>query len=245
VIRYDIRGCGESAVPPHGSIWTADRLAADVLNLIDHLAIPRIHWAGFESGGVWGLVFAATYPERISSLTICNTPSASWIRGRMGEQVGQGTGKMSAAISQLGFREWLVQTNSGRLDLSIAPAHLVDWHVNEHSKTTKEVAIALTRALEELDPSGLPSKVNVPVLIMVGDRHTVMCPVDEQYALARAFPDARLAVFSGVGPGIQVLVPDRCTEEILRFLTDIEGRGDPGPVPGPRRASAAPSVHGS
>src|SRR5437867_6170240 len=50
VVRYDIRGCGGvNAPPPKGAEWTAERMARDVLNLIDHLGIRRIHWVSFES----------------------------------------------------------------------------------------------------------------------------------------------------------------------------------------------------
>jgi pimeloyl-ACP methyl ester carboxylesterase len=36
--------------------------------------------------------------------------------------------------------------------------------------------------------------------------------------MQQRIPNARLVVFPNIGSGIHLLIPDRCTEELLRFL---------------------------
>ncbi len=70
-IRTDTRGHGASDVP-RNPYEIAD-LADDVLSILDHLDIGRVHFAGLSLGGMVGQSFAARHPERISSLTLMAT----------------------------------------------------------------------------------------------------------------------------------------------------------------------------
>jgi 3-oxoadipate enol-lactonase len=205
VLRYDIRGCGHSSIPPEGAEWSADRIAGDVVDLIDHLSIPRVHWVGFESGGLWGIVFAVNHPDRIASLSLCNTPG------------GVGTGHFAASgvraadeIRKVGFKQWLIDTRATRMDLALADSRLDKWHIEEHSRTPTGVAAALMDVLEVLDVSGMHSRIRVPTLIMYSDKARVW----------RTIPNARLVTFPNMAAGIQLLIPDRCTQEVLRFLDE-------------------------
>src|SRR5438477_12503531 len=46
VVRLDLRGHGNSAVPPAGQSLTLDRLVADVVELLDHLGLASAHIVG-------------------------------------------------------------------------------------------------------------------------------------------------------------------------------------------------------
>ena len=215
VLRYDVRGCGESSVPPEGTAWSADRMAMDALNLIDHLDIQKVHWVGWGSGGLWGKVFAINHPGRIKSLTLVNTPSAMTRRSLT--TLGKVRDRGSEAINKIGFKQWLEQSNAGRLEPSLADHKITEWHTTEQSKTPTEVAAATLQILETLDLSGKYPMITAPTLMMVGDRfHNA--PLNEQAEVRNEIPNARLVVFPDIGGGIQLLIPDRCTDELLRFL---------------------------
>ncbi len=220
VLRYDCRGCGESSVPLEGATWSVERIANDAVSIIDHLGVSAVHWVGFESGGVWGMALAATHPERIKSLTVVNTPSVGWTKGRMSQSIGQDLGTVSEAISRLGLRQWLIETNSTRLDPDASGRDLVDWHIREHSKTPTEVVAAIMRIVETSDLSGLPSKIKAPTLMMTGDRSPIS-PVEEQRAMQIQITNARLVVFPNIGSGINLLIPDACVAELLKFLKNL------------------------
>ena len=75
VYRPDLLGCGLADQPPKGYRYTRDTIGAQILGVLEALSLPRVHWVGESSGGIIGLLLAATYPDRIASLVLCNTPS--------------------------------------------------------------------------------------------------------------------------------------------------------------------------
>lgn len=218
VVRYDVRGCGESSAPPPDAPWSADRLAKDALDLVDHLGIERVHCVGFESGGLWSQVFAIDHPERVMSLTVLNTPST--VAQRDITRLRGGFGRKSEVVEKLGLRRWLTDTFSTRIDMSMAPPGLMEWHIAEQCKTPLHVVLGVNSILETLTLAGKYSMIDAPTLIMVteGSRN---CPLEEQQVVRQQIPNARLVVLDGVAAGAHLLIPDRCTEEVLRFVEGL------------------------
>ncbi|TVR18707.1 MAG: alpha/beta hydrolase [Nitriliruptor sp.] len=75
VIAPSLRGHGRSTLPPeptHGDL-TVERLAADVLALLDHLGVGRVHFVGNSLGGLVGFQLAGSHPERLASLASFGT----------------------------------------------------------------------------------------------------------------------------------------------------------------------------
>ncbi|MET8983760.1 alpha/beta fold hydrolase [Streptomyces sp. NPDC004539] len=69
VIRYDLRGFGESGVPT-GPFSEAE----DLGRLLDHLGYDRVRLVGASWGGRVALDFTLTHPERVESLAILAAP---------------------------------------------------------------------------------------------------------------------------------------------------------------------------
>lgn len=211
VVRYDIRGHGGSSVPPEGSEWSPQRFSRDALNLVDHLGIDKIHWLGFESGGIWGMVFAGTYRDRIRSLITCNAPAP------FHEFHFE---RMIAKTKEVGFAGYLAETRPNPLPEWASPEQF-EWDLAERSKIPNEVAENILIVADTLDLPGVLAGIEVPTLVMVGDRF-MQAPVDEQWAMVQQIANARLVVFPNVGIGVQQMMPDRCTDEVLRFLTELD-----------------------
>jgi 3-oxoadipate enol-lactonase / 4-carboxymuconolactone decarboxylase len=105
VIRYDLRGHGESPVPA-GPYEMAD-LGADALALLDRLGVQRACVAGTSLGGMVGLWLAVNAPERVERLAVlCSSarlgPAEMW-RERAATVRAQGTG----AVAQGSVSRWL------------------------------------------------------------------------------------------------------------------------------------------
>ncbi|GAG10762.1 unnamed protein product, partial [marine sediment metagenome] len=64
VIRYDIRGFGNSALPTRESYSHVDDLKA----LLENLGISRTHVLGLSMGGEIAIDFALVYPELTTAL---------------------------------------------------------------------------------------------------------------------------------------------------------------------------------
>ena len=71
VLRYDMRGHGESSVP--AGAYSLDRLGRDVLEMMDALGIRRAHFLGLSLGGFIGQWLGVHAPERIDRLILSNT----------------------------------------------------------------------------------------------------------------------------------------------------------------------------
>jgi len=75
VIAPSLRGHGRSTLPatPRREDLSIARLAADVLVLLDHLEVARVHLVGNSVGGLVGLELARSAPQRLATLTTFGT----------------------------------------------------------------------------------------------------------------------------------------------------------------------------
>src|SRR5258707_13682495 len=71
VLRLDMRGHGGSS--PVDGDYTMDAMAADVKGALDVLDIKKVHYIGLSIGGMIGQGFALASPDRLLSLTLCDT----------------------------------------------------------------------------------------------------------------------------------------------------------------------------
>lgn len=86
LLRYDWRGHGDTDAPP--GPYTLAGFVRDAAGLMDALGLARVHWVGISTGGMIGQGLGIHHPERIASLTLCNTTSWStpWYRGWVRER---------------------------------------------------------------------------------------------------------------------------------------------------------------
>ncbi len=71
VLRYDSRGHGLSDVEP--GPYTVERLARDVVELLDALRVARASYCGLSLGGMVGMWLGANAADRIDRLVLANT----------------------------------------------------------------------------------------------------------------------------------------------------------------------------
>lgn len=71
VITVDMRGHGESEAP--SGRYTIERLARDVLEVMDSLGVDGAHLIGISMGGALAFEMAVQRPERVGSLIIVNS----------------------------------------------------------------------------------------------------------------------------------------------------------------------------
>ena len=62
VVRFDMRGMGQSSVPEPGYPWSLENFAKDLLGLLDQLELPRVHLIGETVGGSIAMRFATLAP---------------------------------------------------------------------------------------------------------------------------------------------------------------------------------------
>ncbi|MEL0139210.1 MAG: alpha/beta hydrolase [Acidimicrobiaceae bacterium] len=70
VVRFDHRDCGRSSWLGSEAGYLLDDLAADLIGLLDLLAVDTAHLVGRSMGGMVAQVAALYHPERVRSLTL-------------------------------------------------------------------------------------------------------------------------------------------------------------------------------
>jgi pimeloyl-ACP methyl ester carboxylesterase len=71
VLTYDLRGHGQSDMPPTG--YTSADMTCDLVALLDHLGLDQIHLVGHSFGGQVALNLCAKCPDRVICLTISDS----------------------------------------------------------------------------------------------------------------------------------------------------------------------------
>jgi 3-oxoadipate enol-lactonase len=75
VLRYDQRGHGGTQATE--GAYRFDLLVADIIALLDALAIKRAHFAGISMGGMTALYLAQRHPQRFDRIVACDCGPAS------------------------------------------------------------------------------------------------------------------------------------------------------------------------
>lgn len=215
VLRLDARGCGETTKPPPGSRMSFDQLAADAIGLMNELGIERVHWVGESSGGIVGMTAALAYPDRIATLTLCDTPFKR--SSNIATTYTLGEASRAAAFDKYGVGGWCRKTLSYRLDTTRASPALCEWYIGQMDKTPKHVAVAMDKAVAEGDLWPRLPKIKVPALILAGEKSPIAQEAEVK-AMQQRMPAAKLVAFPGFGHGINLLAPERCVSEIRKFL---------------------------
>lgn len=214
VLRPDLRGMGESSMDAARYEPSLDTFAEDARLLLDHLDIEETVFVGESFGGIVGLKFAHSYPERTRALVLCNTPCRlpqADLRRKFG-----GGGNWDATMDR-GIGAWSSSTIGMRLDTRAAPSGLVDWYVSEMDRTSPTIGRKLQAYLETLDFSPRLKEVQVPTLLLVGEESPTST-LEQQRYMAEQIPNCRLEVFPGLGHGINVLRPEWCVQRVREFM---------------------------
>ncbi len=217
--RLDLRGCGESDVPPLDYSVETQTVFDDLRAVFDALRLERVHYVGESSSGLFGTLFALAYPERIASLTLCETPI------RMGKGLTDayalGASNPADAISTLGVTEWCRRTLGYRLDLRHASPEMAEWYVQTLGRTPPHVASAMFSCWAGIDLAPVLGDLQMPVLLVSGG-DSPTAPIPEQVRMQRTIPNARYVSIPGYAHGIHVLQPEACAAAAVAFWSEVD-----------------------
>lgn len=209
VVRLDLRGHGESD-PPGPRQLTFERLALDVVELLDHLSLSTVHIAGSSAGAFIAQNVAIHYAQRIATLA-CFAATPGMKGGT------QDYGGWVARIGEKGVAEFLRETIADRIDVNQVEPGFIDWFIAESARAPVAVLARFVPLMASIDLTPELPRIQCPTLAVVpgGDPiHTV----EEYRALKRMIPDCEFVVFEGLPHNITDAVPDRCAQELRRFL---------------------------
>jgi len=215
VVRMDLRGHGNSPVPPAGRELTLERLVKDVAELMDHLGCASAHIVGNSAGGYLGQQLAMTQGERVRSLMLFgstpglkNSQAPSWI----------------PQIEAKGLRAFLAETIADRLPLDKVNPGLVEWFLDEAAKNDPAYIGKFVLLMARYDWSDQLGHIECPTLVVVPGAEPIGSTTNYE-PFRRHLRDVEMRVYEGAPHNICDAFPDRCTGDVLDFLSRRFGLG--------------------
>lgn len=215
VLRYDMRGQGQSAVPP--GPYTPELHADDLEAVLEALRITHYHLLGLSNGGVVAQVHAARRPSGLHKLVLlCTTARLdpllrakveSW---RLGLAWGGTEGRLRIALPWIWGRAFLEAHPELAGEASLAQmAQVVP------SPEAQQNLLDGFLAMEDLRPR--LGRVEAPTLVLSGEDDLLFPPFYSQ-EIAAAIPTATHRVLPQVGHVAPLEDTSRLAGEILEFL---------------------------
>ena len=205
VIAPDQRGHGFSA---HATRYRRDDYIADLLALLDHLALDRAILLGNSLGGANAYQFAARHPDRVTALVI--------------EDIGvEIDDDVSVALAWRGLFE-----TRAELETVIGPRLLPAV-----AQSLRETAAGWRMAFDPDDMVASQAALNgsywddwlaspCPALVMRG-KNSPLSDADHLRAMAARRPHTRFVELDG-GHAVHVDNPDGFVETVQAFLTSLD-----------------------
>jgi proline iminopeptidase len=234
LVYYDQRGRGRSAAGVRPEDVSIASEVADQDTLRAHLGLESMALLGHSWGGLLALEYALRHPERVDRLILMNgapvSHAGAMLFRRHGEVVrdmarlreldaspayAAGDPDAVAAYYRVHFRPALRR-----------PEHL-DRIVERLRRSFTPEGVLLARAIEDrlytetwgeegYDLLPALGRLDIPALVLHGDRDTV--PVEIAEDIARALPGGRLVVLPDCGHFAFLEAPDAVEREIVAFM---------------------------
>ena len=231
VVRYDLRGSGEStAADVEAPAFTLRDLAADAAALAVALGGAPAHLAGIGVGGMVAQVAAIDHPGAFSALTLAGTRPVA--PGKPDADLPDHDASMMARLFACPMPDWsdreaVAHFAAGGAEIrgdDPSDARAVAARIWDRTPGTAppvQLANQLGMVFAKLDCAPrwrerLP-EINVPTLVVHGRRDRFF-PVGNGEAIARAIPGARLLVLDDAATAI----PGSAVGEVVEAMLELE-----------------------
>jgi 3-oxoadipate enol-lactonase len=214
-VSWDARGYGASD-DYAGALEFAD-FGRDLIRVLDHFRVAKAHLVGLSMGGLIAFDFHASHPERVATLTICDSMPGmtglnaearrEFIRIRQEPLLN---GKEPCDIAPI-VAKTLVGKSAKPGSFERLVASMSALHKESYLKTI-EATTNYARALEL-------ESIRVPTHIIVGDEDTLTPPALSR-TMATRIAGARLTIIKGAGHLSNIEQPEAFNEAALAFLLE-------------------------
>src|SRR6266436_1927674 len=213
VVTFDHRGIGQSDQGRIG--YTVERMAADVVRLLDALGIKRAHIVGHSTGGAIAQVLAIEQPNRLASVVL----SATWtktdayfrrlfaLRKEVLQRLGPSAYLQSSTLFL--YPSWWISRNNERLRLAEAQ--------NLAAFAPVEIVASRIDAMLAFDRTSELGRIKTPALV-VGAEDDLVTPAYFAEELARVIPGAEIKLFPRGGHFLAQVQSREFNNAVLPFL---------------------------
>ncbi|MBX9701167.1 MAG: alpha/beta hydrolase, partial [Acetobacteraceae bacterium] len=162
VIRPDMRGFGRSVGMRPGQAWSLDRLASDLVALLDGIGLDVVHVVAARFAAPVALRLAAASPTRVASLALCSAVPEPAV------EYGPRAARWVEEIERAGLDAWSVGAAQERLGSDADEAMLDGWS-GLLADTDRATLLGLLRSLPAFDASADLVNIACPTLVVATD----------------------------------------------------------------------------
>ena len=188
ILAMDCRGHGMSGKPHDPALYGHDRMAEDVVAVMDETGIAAAHYCGYSMGGFIGLRFIAAHPARVRKLALCGV-GEFYLRG--------------PRISDPGARDTLAEALEMDDASGVTDQRAIMFRKFAEQPGKDRLALAACmRAMSPRLPSEALAQIVRPVMVVCGEKDDIAGPPDAlaaQFAHGRAVTIAARDHMSAVG----------------------------------------------
>ncbi len=215
VIRPDLRGFGDSKLPPG-----AYSMMADVVGLLDELGVGRAHFVGCSMGGMVALDIAVEHPERVERLVLVGSGVSGASFGQADKALfaevdaAEEKGDMDAVV-RAEVRLWV--DGPRRPEGSVAK-EIRDLALDMGAKSAQSDWNSAKHQPPDPPAVGRLGDVQAPTLVIVGDADLPHIGTVAD-VLASGIPRVRKVVIKDAAHLPSLEKPDEFNRVVREFLT--------------------------
>jgi pimeloyl-ACP methyl ester carboxylesterase len=220
-LAFDLPDFGETIAPP-GFEHSAGGYACFVGEALAELDVERVHLVVHDFGGPIGLVWAATSPDAVASVTLIDTGLLPGYRWHPMARIWRTPvlGELFQAITtRAAFR-----FAQNRIEPRGLPRDFVETMYDHYDARTRAAVLKLYRATG--DPGGMSEALiglfaerEIPALVIWGE-HDAYLPWSYAARQREAFPAAEVHVLPASGHWPFADAPDTVERLLTEFLTE-------------------------
>lgn len=208
LLLYDSRGHGDSDATP--GAYSMDRLGRDLIELLDHMGLEQVSFAGVSLGGMVGQWAGYRYPERFTKLVLANTSAAMLPPSAWDERIKAVAAAGMEPMVQPALERWFTpQYLAGKPP---AAGHIADLIRN----TPAAGYAGCCAAIRDMDLRRTAALIEPPCLVIYGDQDPAT-PPDHAQQLITSIPNAVGAALPAAHLA-NIEQPSAFTKALLEFL---------------------------
>ncbi len=184
VLRYDLPGHGESAVPERA--LSIKELSDNLADLLTQLGAEKTHVVGLSVGGMIAEQFAIDHADRLNTLTLVGAPAYTTT------DMKPDFDRRAANVRKNGTASIVDETVKSVLTERYRRAHPeVVEHVGDMvARTSVEGFAKIAEAIRDFDVKRDVASITAPTLVIAGE-HDKDLPSAQSKEVADALPGAR------------------------------------------------------
>jgi 3-oxoadipate enol-lactonase len=213
VIRYDTRGHGQTDTTP--GPYSIELLADDAAALIDHIGLGPVHFVGLSMGGMVGQQLAVRNPDKVMSLSLCDTASEMPTRAMWEDRFTTARAEGVAGLVEGTIKRWFVESFIAREPAQIA------WVRQFILDTKAEGYIACGSAVRDMSQTHILSSIAKPTQIIVG-RDDPACTLAASQVLHAEIPGSVLFVIDDAAHLSNIEKPEEFNRLLINFIDAVK-----------------------